>query len=62
MAQATQDELAAWQLKEQSLREALERLHEMAGYAVYHLDPEWARKNRSDLENALQQAAEALAS
>lgn len=40
---------------------ALEWLYEMAGYAVYHLDPEWARRNRSVLQSALDQAGNVLA-
>jgi hypothetical protein len=47
-------------MSENELREALEWLTEMAGYAVNNLDPEWARKNRGDLANAIERARTAL--
>lgn len=43
------------------LRAALEWLTEMAGYAINHLEPEWARKNKAELAHALEQAHAALA-
>lgn len=45
----------------EKLTEALSWLAEMAGYAVDHVDAEWARKNRGDLINAIEQANAALA-
>lgn len=48
------------------LLEALKWLTEMAGYAVWHLEPEWAQtggpgdSNKSDLHHAIEQARTAI--
>ena len=54
------DDMSTKDKRIEELTDALRWLAEMSGYAVSNLEPEWARKNRSDLQSAIDQANSTL--